>query len=52
MQLLALSKNPHGYRVHFLGARVHHGLIGLLMLSWGAFLMLKDAHDFPWLSDY
>ena len=30
------------------GRRVHHGLVGVVLLLVGAWLALDDAKDFPW----
>lgn len=38
----------HGPRLYVLGARVHHGLAGMLMLVAGAVLVATDWHDRPW----
>lgn len=38
-------------RVWVLGARVHHGLVGVGLTVVGLGLMLHDRFDFPWLRD-
>jgi hypothetical protein len=38
-------------RVWVLGARVHHGLVGVFLIGFGVILVLDDLHDFPWLRD-
>lgn len=42
---------PGGLRVKVLGRRIHHGLVGLVLVGYGAYLAMGDADDFPWLSD-
>lgn len=51
-QLVAVYRNPNGYRVKVLNQRIHHGLIGVALVFYGAWLVGKDIADFPWLSDY
>lgn len=36
-------------RVYFRGRRVHHGLVGAMMMAVGVVLVWHDRHDFPWL---
>lgn len=38
-------------RVHVCGARIHHGLVGVVLFTIGAVLVLDDWHDAPWLRD-
>jgi hypothetical protein len=38
-------------RVHVCGARVHHGLVGLVTFIIGIVLMIDDIHDIPWTRD-
>lgn len=35
-------------RVHVLGYRLHHGLVGALAVAVGAVLVVHDRADFPW----
>jgi hypothetical protein len=35
-------------RVHVLGLRVHHGLVGVGAVLVGAILIAHDRADFPW----
>lgn len=35
-------------RVHVLGFRLHHGLVGALAVVVGAALVVHDRADFPW----
>lgn len=37
-----------GRRVTVLGARVHHGLCGVVLLGVGIALALHDRRDWPW----
>lgn len=52
MKLLEVYRAPAGFRVRVCGSRVHHGLVGALMVAAGAFLMARDMDDFPWLRDW
>ncbi len=36
-------------RVFVCGRRLHHGLVGAVMVGVGAVLVWHDRHDFPWL---
>jgi hypothetical protein len=38
-------------RVWVCGARLHHGLVGAVMVGFGVALMIHDKLDFPWLQD-
>jgi hypothetical protein len=35
-------------RVYFCRCRVHHGLVGFLLVVLGAYLVADDWHDWPW----
>lgn len=39
----------HRRRVYLWRCRVHHGLIGLLLVVTGVWLVAHDRADFPWL---
>lgn len=36
-------------RVYFMSIRIHHGLLGCMLLAVGAVLIYHDRLDFPWL---
>lgn len=38
-------------RVWVLGARIHHGALGVALLAAGAWLMWDDRKDVPWVHD-
>jgi hypothetical protein len=38
-------------RVWILGARIHHGLVGLVLTVVGTVLMIDDWHDHWWITD-
>lgn len=38
-------------RVWVLGARIHHGALGVALVVVGAWLIWDDRRDFPWLQD-
>lgn len=36
-------------RFYFMSIRIHHGLLGCMLLAAGAALVYHDRLDFPWL---
>lgn len=38
-------------RLWLLGARIHHGMVGVALILIAVYLILDDRHDFPWISD-
>lgn len=36
-----------GRRLYLSGYRIHHGLVGLVLLAVGAALAFNDRHDWP-----
>lgn len=44
-----LKIDKQQWRVHFCGQRIHHGLVGVFLVAFGAVLIWHDKHDFPWV---
>lgn len=49
MSLIAVRTFQNGPRVYVANRfRVHHGLVGVMLITGGVILILDDLPDFPW----
>lgn len=46
--MIRVTRHPGGMRVHILGLRIHHGLVGACLVVIGFALLVHDIHDAPW----
>jgi hypothetical protein len=42
-----VATDLHGRRLYLAGYRIHHGLVGLALVGFGAVLVLHDLADWP-----